>query len=280
MSFCFSLLNTVNFYGHLFPLLISIHPKVSRAHALEEHKTRGHQSGAGQREEGSCLSFPLGVRVHTPVCFPRAHVLAAPPWQALCTGMEQIGFVSLLGWLRVSCSGHTRLPWGSVGADGPGHGPRRDSELSGRRFCRDRTRLRDWLSVGRSRGGGVRRLRVQPFLQSRGSGHPGDQCQTGLCSEPGSKQQWQGWVQPIAVAFAGRDSGDSCRASTQQVRVPCPIPFLPENHARRLPSKSMRINHCLCPLNNSITSSRTDLNHPNGPEADALLPEEQARRRL
>lgn len=224
MSFCFSLLNTVNFYGHLFPLLISIHPKVSRAHALEEHKTRGHQSGAGLREEGSCLSFPLGVRVHTPVCFPRAHVLAAPPWQALCTGMEQIGFVSLLGWLWVSCSGHTWLPWGSVGADGPGHGPRRDSELSGRRFCRDRTRLRDWLSVGRSRGGGVRRLRVQPFLQSRGSGHLGISARLGSAQSQGPNSSGRDGFSPLQWHLQEGTVGTAAEPALSRSASPVPYP--------------------------------------------------------
>lgn len=88
MSFCFSLLNRVNFYGHLFPLLISIHLSVSRAHALEEHKPRGHQTGAGQGErELHVLS--TGVKcAHSSASFPE------PLAGRFALGMAQTGFVT------------------------------------------------------------------------------------------------------------------------------------------------------------------------------------------
>lgn len=88
MSFCFSLLNRVNFYGHLFPLLISIHLSVSRAHALEEHKTRGHQTGAGQgKQELPVLSMRV-KHAHTSVAFPE------PLPGRFALGMAQTGFVT------------------------------------------------------------------------------------------------------------------------------------------------------------------------------------------
>lgn len=147
----------------------SLFTRVSPEHTwLEEHKTRGHQTVAGLREEGSCRSFLLGLSVHTPACrfqSPCPMSRAAPPQGALCTrhssnricrlvrSSSRTPFLQSRAWLWAGQSGHTQLPWGSVSINGTGHIPHGDPALSGRLCCRDRTGTWDQPHVGRSRGG-------------------------------------------------------------------------------------------------------------------------------
>lgn len=87
-----------------------------------------------------------------------------------------------------------------------------------------------------------------------------------------SKGLEQGWVTHLAAWYPE----SPCPSSAG----PLSKPLLPHNYMR-LSAKQVNTNQSMFhPLNNSITPSRTDLNHPNGPEAAAVLPAEKARQRL
>jgi len=116
-------------------------PHLYSSKCLQSRRAGGAQDqrtsdGTDPREERNCPSFLLGLNVHSPACPSQSPCPGTLSVGALCAGngtnricppisssLRTLSLQSPRAQLRVGCSRHTQLPWGSVSSDSTGQVP-------------------------------------------------------------------------------------------------------------------------------------------------------------
>lgn len=211
---------------------------------LEEHKNRGRQTGAGPRGEGSYRPPPLGLCAcsHTP--------LHTRPGRR---GSARAGSTAQEGGFHCCWHRHCRDAV-NVARDRAPFLPAAVGNAPPRRWAGGR-RPGKLPRLPPGRGAHLLRWEVREPCSACAWGHrqlAGEHepcCTTPLCRVPEQhhpRPAAQGQLPGAAWQAPGPSSS-------------CPLLY---SHKGCLPNESIQISQCFCPLNSSITPSRTDLKHP------------------